>query len=259
MTPLLYCSSPSAGSRVSRSARRFSSVQGPPTDSNRFWHVLELSSAARMPFPVATICFAVFFKSSTSILKLLQMLCFNKSHSTRVRGHHDRMRHDVVSGEEHPVGQWPRDYTRRSEADVIALGEVARPENGREIGDSRVVESFDMFLVLRLPSAQKLAAETAHRSGCQNCFRTSTRTHQNIDARTRKARAERHRDIAVGKEADARTRSTRLFDELVVARTVECCDDNLGDFLAECFFHLFDVVGNGRVDGNIHDGLFAHA
>src|SRR3989344_2648626 len=181
MTPLMYCSSPSAVSRVCRYARRFSSVQGTPTDSNRFWHVPELSSAARMPFPAATICFAVFFKSSISIFKLLHVLCFNKSNIARMRGHHDRVRHDMVRREEYAVGQGPGDDTRRGEADVIAFGEVASSEYGREVRDPRVVQPLDVFLVLRLPAAQKPAAEAAHCSRRENRFRTSSDTHQDVD------------------------------------------------------------------------------
>src|SRR3989344_2801161 len=185
MTPLMYCSSQSAVSSVSRYARRFSSVQGTPTDSNRFWHVLELSSAARMPFPVATICFAVFFKSSISILKLLHMLRINKSHRTRMRGHNDRMRHDVVGGKEHPVGQRSCYHTCRGEADVVALGEVGCSEYGREISNARIIETLDMFLVLRLPAAQQLSAEAAHGRRSENRLGASARTHQDIHARAR--------------------------------------------------------------------------
>src|SRR3989344_3425609 len=116
ITPLMYCSSPSAVSKVCRYARRFSSVQGTPTDSNRFWHVLELSSAARIPFPGATIILAVFFRRPISIAKLLHMLSFNKSDIARMCGHDVRVRHDVVGGEEYAVAHRPAADARRGEA-----------------------------------------------------------------------------------------------------------------------------------------------
>src|SRR5512145_169746 len=45
---------PGVVKRISRYARRFSSVDGTPTDLNRFSMVDELSSAARIPLPGGT-------------------------------------------------------------------------------------------------------------------------------------------------------------------------------------------------------------
>jgi len=53
-------SAPSVVKRSSRYARRVSSVDSTPIESNRFLIVPLLSSAARMPFPSATIAPATF-------------------------------------------------------------------------------------------------------------------------------------------------------------------------------------------------------
>src|SRR3989344_9698987 len=250
MTPLTYCSSPSAVRSVSRYARRFSSVHGTPTASNLFWHVPELSSAAIIPLPTATICFAVFFKSSISISKLLQMFCFNKSHYPRMRGHHDRVRHDIVRREKHAVGERPRNYTRRGEADGIAFGKVARSENRREVRDACVIQTLDVALVFGFPTAQEFAAEASHRSRCQDRFRAPPDTHENIDARARKTRAQRHSDVTIGEEAHTRAYGARFGNQRLVPRTVKRRDNNFGDFFAQGFCYVFDVVGDGRIEVN---------
>src|SRR6266446_9035958 len=59
MTPLMYSSTPGVVNRRSRYARRFSSVDSSPIESNRFLIVPVLSSAARIPFPSATSALAV--------------------------------------------------------------------------------------------------------------------------------------------------------------------------------------------------------
>ncbi len=68
MTPLTYSSTPSVVKRRSRYARRFSSVEETPIESNRFLIVPSDSSAARIPFPSATSAVAVWCRSFAAIL-----------------------------------------------------------------------------------------------------------------------------------------------------------------------------------------------
>src|ERR671937_405986 len=63
MTPLMNSSAPSVVKSMSRYARRFSSVDSTPIESNRFLIVPADSSAARIPFPKATSALAVSFRS----------------------------------------------------------------------------------------------------------------------------------------------------------------------------------------------------
>ena len=68
ITPLTNSSIPSAVKRISRYSRRRSSVDSRPTPRSRFSIVGVLSSAARMPFPVATSARAVSAIDAISIV-----------------------------------------------------------------------------------------------------------------------------------------------------------------------------------------------
>jgi hypothetical protein len=59
ITALMNSSTPGVVNRISRYALRISSVDSSMIESNRFWIVVSLSSAARMPLPGATSAFAV--------------------------------------------------------------------------------------------------------------------------------------------------------------------------------------------------------
>ena len=60
----MWSAAPSVVKSMSRYARRLSSVDSIPIESNRFLIVPVLSSAARMPFPGATSARAVSFRSA---------------------------------------------------------------------------------------------------------------------------------------------------------------------------------------------------
>ena len=64
ITPLINSPAPAVVNRISRYARRFSSVEGTLMLFNRFSMVPELSSAARIPLPAATSFLATLSKFS---------------------------------------------------------------------------------------------------------------------------------------------------------------------------------------------------
>src|SRR3989338_9398633 len=140
MTPLMYCSRPAAVNSVCRYARRFSSVHSTFTLSKRFLHVTALSSAARMPFPPATIAFAVAFSISWSIdifcslvtvnrSLSINMACTDISDRTGIRGHHDGMCVRILCTDRDPFYKGARHDAGGGKADVVAACAVGGAEN----------------------------------------------------------------------------------------------------------------------------------
>ena len=74
ITPLMNSPAPVVVNKISRYARRFSSVEGTLMLFNRFSIVPELSSAARIPLPGATSFFAMDCKFSVFMAFLLQII-----------------------------------------------------------------------------------------------------------------------------------------------------------------------------------------
>src|SRR5204863_7739634 len=84
MTPLMLPSAPAVVNRISRYARRRSSVDSTPIESKRFLIVPLLSSAARIPLPGATSARAI---SLSDVISVLRLLPFDRAR---------RLRRDVV-------------------------------------------------------------------------------------------------------------------------------------------------------------------
>src|SRR3989344_1104777 len=179
MTPEMYSPNPGVVKSISRYARRLSSVEGTAILVNRFSIVPVLSSAARIPFPGATICFAISASDIGVILH--EMFGLDKANRARIRGHHHGVRHYLVCGEEHSVGKRARNDAGCGEANVISLRKVARLENGREISNARVIEALDMFFILRFSSAEPLPSQATHRCGGKHRFGAAADTHQDIN------------------------------------------------------------------------------
>src|SRR5437773_3214061 len=84
ITPLINSPDPAVVNKISRYARRLSSVEGTLMLFNRFSIVPELSSAARIPLPEATNFLAMDSKFSIFIAFLLQMIfAWNIGHNSR--------------------------------------------------------------------------------------------------------------------------------------------------------------------------------
>src|SRR5215213_5875715 len=128
MTPLTNCSRSGVVNSMSRYARRLSSVDSRPMESNRFAIVPELSSAARMPLSSATMASAVSYSSVAAISFSFhqssdlrgRVVGGDPADRARTRSHHDRLRLGAGGADAHAAQEGAARDAGRGDEDVLA-------------------------------------------------------------------------------------------------------------------------------------------
>src|SRR5918998_3377390 len=219
ITPLTCSAMPSAVNSSSRNERRASSLGSTPAAWSRLSIVPVLSSAARIPFPGATIAAAIASISLTLI-----------AHSSRP-GHapaavddppdraaadHDRLDEQRSAdaprrAHQRPAGDPARAEERVARSEIVELQHAVELEPGR--GDR-----LRLGLALRGEPGLHPAAERADGARGHDALRGAADAHQQVGRAVRQKRLQRAGDISVGRRAHPSPRPVNAGDQVLVAR-----------------------------------------